>query len=100
MAGESVGWSRTREVLSTAIVDVLKSWPELHQRVFIKSHYCSESIEQISISVGLRASEVRAVLDLCDRKLRGALKGFRQGAPEREDSLLHASTFASNGCFQ
>jgi DNA-directed RNA polymerase specialized sigma24 family protein len=100
MVAASLVWIRNRETLSTAILQVLRSWPELHQRVFVKSHYHSESIEEISISLGLRASDVRGILDQCDRKLRTALKGFREGLAQREDEVLPAAHFASNGCLQ
>jgi DNA-directed RNA polymerase specialized sigma24 family protein len=100
MVAASMVWIRNRETLSTAILQVLRSWPELHQRVFVKSHYHSESIGEISTSLGLRASDVRSILDQCDRKLRAALKSYREGVAQREDDgVLPAANFASSGCF-
>jgi DNA-directed RNA polymerase specialized sigma24 family protein len=75
-----VSMERNRKDLSEAIMDVLESWPELDRQVFTKSHYRGESAESISSSEGLSVSEVRMILDLCNRRLRQSLTGFRRGA--------------------
>jgi DNA-directed RNA polymerase specialized sigma24 family protein len=98
MAAAALGLERNRELLSEAIVDVLRSWPDLHRRIFIQSHYRGETIEQVSSSLNVDTSDVRVILDHCDRLLRTALKGFRDSAPERSCNLQTVG-FASNGCF-
>ncbi len=67
---------RTRYGLSEAIVNVLESWPELERRVFTQSHYRGDSVEVISLSVGLSVSEVRSILEQCNRRLRQSLMAF------------------------
>ena len=74
---------RERKDLSEAIVDVLESWPELDRQVFTKSHYEGQSADSISNSEGLSVSEVRMILDLCNRKLRQSLSEYRRGAWNR-----------------
>jgi DNA-directed RNA polymerase specialized sigma24 family protein len=98
MAVVALGLERTRELLSEAIVEVLRSWPELHRCVFVQSHYRGESVEQLSNSLHIDASEIRIILEHCDRMLRAALKGFRDDAHERTCRLQPVG-LASNGCF-
>ncbi len=101
MQGANFGMERTRELLRERILDVLKSWPDVDRRVFVQSHYRGESPEAISISLGLKAGEVRLILGHCERSLRAALKAFRDGSAEEEPSApLQPARFASNGCFQ
>ncbi len=69
---------RTRNGLSEAILNVLRSWPLLERQVFTESHYRGESPERISISLGLSVSEVRSILEQCNRRLRQSLKAFRR----------------------
>jgi len=91
---------RNRELLCQAIVDVLRSWPELHRRVFEQAHYQGDSVEKISGSLGLSATDVSTILKSCDRKLRLALRGFRggsHGAVTRPPQKCTA--FSVNGCF-
>jgi DNA-directed RNA polymerase specialized sigma24 family protein len=91
---------RTRELLCERILDILRSWPELHRRVFVQAHYRGESPEKISSALGLKSSEVRQILENCDRRLRSALKSFRFGHIEDPSDALSAVSFASNGCYQ
>lgn len=101
MDGIIYGTDRTRELLCEKIVDVLRSWPEVHRRIFVHSHYRGESPEEISASLGLKTPEVRQILENCDRKLRVALKSFRFGnVIENPSGALQTISFASNGCFQ
>jgi DNA-directed RNA polymerase specialized sigma24 family protein len=66
-----------RELLSQAIVDILRSWPELHRSVFVQAHYQGRPIEKISGYLGLSAPDVHRILDGCERKLRSALRNYR-----------------------
>jgi DNA-directed RNA polymerase specialized sigma24 family protein len=101
MEGAIFGMDKTRELLSERIVEALRSWPELHRRVFVQSHYRGESLEEISVSLGLKAIEVRQILENCDRRLRVALKSFRLGnVIENPSDTLQAISFAANGCYQ
>jgi DNA-directed RNA polymerase specialized sigma24 family protein len=92
---------RNRELLSQAIMDVLKSWPELHRRVFEQAHYQGNSVEKISGSLGLSATDVRLILESCDRKLRSALRSFRS---ESHSDATHycqrRAAFSVSGCFR
>ncbi len=69
----------TRNGLSEAILNVLRSWPTLHRQVFTQSHYYGESAESISCSLGLSVADVRSILEQCNWKLQLALKAFRRG---------------------
>lgn len=91
---------RNRELLSQAIMDVLKSWPELHRRVFEQAHYQGDSVQKISGSLGLSATDVSTILESCDRKLRWALRSFRGGS---HGAVMHPrqkrAAFSASGCF-
>lgn len=90
-----------RELLSHAIVDILRSWPELHRRVFEQAHYQGRSAENISSSLGLSIADVRLILESCDRRLRSALRDFRgdvEGAGNQ--SCPRRPAFSVNGCFR
>lgn len=101
MEGTIFDMEKTRELLSERIMEVLRSWPELNRRVFVRSHYQGESVEDISVSLGLNAIQVRQILENCDRKLRAALKSFRIGnVIENTPDTLQAISFASRGCYQ
>jgi DNA-directed RNA polymerase specialized sigma24 family protein len=67
-----------RELLSQAILDVLGGWTDLHRQVFVKAHYQGQSVDAISGLLGMPAPEVRRILDNCDRRLRAALRSFRE----------------------
>ena len=98
MAAEISSFDRNREILCLRIVDVLRSWPELQRRVFMLSHYRGDSAEDISSMLGLRTGEVKLILEHCDRKLRNALKTFRDGSLEAESPSMTADSLTSNGC--
>jgi DNA-directed RNA polymerase specialized sigma24 family protein len=78
-----------RKDLSDAILGALESWPERDRQVFTKSHYQGQSADSISNSEGLSVSEVRAILDLCNKRLRQSLTGFRRSALSRWSSSDH-----------
>ncbi len=77
-----------RKCLSEAILIELKSWPDQHRQAFVMSHYRGQTIENVGLSLGLTAGEVRQILSFCERKLRSALKNFREG--NCEGSLVSA----------
>jgi len=92
---------RNRELLSQAIMDVLKSWPELHRRIFEQAHYQGDSVEKISGSFGLSATDVCMILESCDRKLRSALRSFRGGSHGAvTHSCQRRAAFSISGCFR
>jgi DNA-directed RNA polymerase specialized sigma24 family protein len=66
-----------RDCLLHAILNVLKGWPELHRSIFIQAHYQGKSQGEISRGLELCAEDVRRILDVCDRRLRSALREFR-----------------------
>ena len=80
MGVTTVGSRPIRELLTEAILEVLRSWPELDRRVFVQAHYAGHSVEQVSSNLGLNISEVRSILERCERKLYLALKVFRQSS--------------------
>ena len=84
-----------RELLSKAIVETLRSWPQLHRQIFSEAHYRGRSIESISNSFNMSSEAVRAILQECDGRLRNALKSFRNSRP---GSLRPC--YAVNGCFR
>jgi DNA-directed RNA polymerase specialized sigma24 family protein len=67
-----------REGLVKAILDEIKSWPETHRLIFMRSHYQGDSPKCLSDAFGLGEHEVRSILQSCDRKLRGSLRAFRE----------------------
>jgi len=69
---------RQREGLVKAILDEIRSWPETHRLIFMRSHYQGDSPKCLSDVFGLSEHEVRSVLQSCDRRLRGSLKAFRE----------------------
>ncbi len=101
MSGGSMELERNRELLSQAIVDVLMSWPEIQRRVFEQAHYQGRSVEEISGSLGLSATNVRMILENCDRRLRAALRDFSGEARSTEESSgPQRVAFCTNGCFR
>jgi DNA-directed RNA polymerase specialized sigma24 family protein len=92
---------RERELLSRAIVDILRSWPEEHRRVFEQAHYQGRSAESISKSLDLSTAHVRLILENCDRRLRSALRGFRGDLEDPESQSCKGRTaFSVNGCYR
>ena len=89
-----------RELLSQAIVDVLASWPELHRQIFEMAHYQGSPVEGISGRLGVNASDVHRILEVCDRKLRASLRGFRDvRANIKEDHGPGGTGLSFGGCF-
>ncbi len=77
MSADRTGFEPERELLSQAIVDSLKSWPEKQRRIFIEIHYAGRSVEEISRSLCMARKEVLQILQKCEHKLFRALKAFR-----------------------
>lgn len=101
MSGASMEVERNREMLSQAIVDVLMSWPELHRRVFEQAHYQGRSAEEISGSLSLSVTNVRMILENCNRRLRAALRAFAGEARSAEESSgSQRVVFCTDGCFR
>jgi hypothetical protein len=100
MSAAGLIMERTRIGLSEAIVNILRSWPARHRQIFTQSHYCGETAESISNSVGLSVPEVHLILEQCNRMLRQSLKDFRRGtliSLRSPDS--RAAEFSANNCF-
>lgn len=101
MSAVGLELEHNRELLSQAIVDVLRSWPELQRRVFEQAHYQGRSAEMISGSIGLSAADVRTILESCDRKLRLALRGFcREAHGAAAHSRPRRAAFSASGCWR
>jgi DNA-directed RNA polymerase specialized sigma24 family protein len=77
MSAAGFQMEKTRSGLSEAILSELASWPEIHRQVFVEAHYRGLSVEQVSHSLGMNAVEIRIILQQCERKLRQALRSFR-----------------------
>jgi DNA-directed RNA polymerase specialized sigma24 family protein len=77
MAAAGLRFESSRELLSQAIVESLKSWPEFQRRIFIEIHYRARSVEEVSRALGVQQTEVIEILQRCERKLHRALKVFR-----------------------
>jgi len=69
---------KTRDLLTQAIVECLNSWSEIHRRIFIDTHYCGRSVEEIARTLNLRPSDVSSILQQCERRLHESLKVFRE----------------------
>jgi DNA-directed RNA polymerase specialized sigma24 family protein len=66
-----------RELLSQAIVDVVRSFPENHRRIFVQVHYGGRHVEEAARSLGISVNEARQILEQCERKLVKNLRMFR-----------------------
>jgi DNA-directed RNA polymerase specialized sigma24 family protein len=77
MAACSVLVESPRELLSQAIVDVVRSFPENHRRMFVLVHYGGRHVEEAARSLGIGVSEARHILEQCERKLVKNLRQFR-----------------------
>ena len=71
-----------RKCLSDAILVELESWPDQHRQAFVIAHYRGQTVENVGLRLGLSTGEVRQILAFCERKLRSALKNFREGSCE------------------
>ena len=67
-----------RQVLSEAIRREIGSWPDLHRRVFVRSHYEGQSTKTIAISLGLSTCSAELILEECEQKLLMSLRRFRE----------------------
>ncbi len=86
MSAAGLRIERTRNGLSEVILGELESWPDLHRRIFVQSHYRGQSLDEVSLGLGLSASEVRLILEQCERRLRQALKAFRESRQDADSS--------------
>jgi DNA-directed RNA polymerase specialized sigma24 family protein len=77
MASRMPDIEREREILSRTIVRTLDSWPETHRRIFTEIHYRGKSIESVASAFAIEQSEVYALLEECERKLRHSLQLLR-----------------------
>ena len=96
MATAHLRFEPQRDLLSQAIVQSLKSWPETQRCIFIGIHYGGRSVEEMSRAFGMRAGEVIQILRQGERKLFRALKVFRDGTPcEVSQEPPHPLVFAA-----
>ncbi len=101
MAAAGMRFEPSRELLSQAIVDSLKSWPEFQRRIFIEIHYGGRSVEEVSRTLGLSRNEVTQILKHCERKLYRALKTLRDEASgDMSEEPSHPMVYAAGGCFR
>ena len=66
-----------RELLSQAIIDVVRSFPENHRRIFVQVRYEGRSVDEAARALGISVSEARQILEQCERKLIRDLREFR-----------------------
>jgi len=98
MSGDALRTGYIRNGLSEVILGELDSWPDLHRHIFVQSHYRGQSLEQVSRSFGMGVSEVRLILNQCERRLRDALRAFREPKKEPEStSSLRPPVIATSG---
>jgi DNA-directed RNA polymerase specialized sigma24 family protein len=69
-----------REDLFQGILDTLREWPSLDQKIFAQVHYRGQSMEAISRRLNLDMTEVRRILQHRDRELYAALRKFRESS--------------------
>ena len=73
MASGSLRVEPSRDSISHAILESLKSWPALPRQVFVEIHYQGRSVEEVASSRGISADEVARILGFCERRLYRAL---------------------------
>ena len=78
MAANELEIRNVRDNLSQAIVEVVSSWPASHRRLFTAVHYAGSRIDEAGRASGIDPSEAAGVLELCERRLREALREFRR----------------------
>ncbi len=101
MAAAGLRFEPSRELLSQAIVESLKSWPEFQRRIFVEIHYGGRSVEEVSRTLGLSRIEVTQILEHCQRKLHRALKAFRdETSGDVSGESSHPLVYAAGGCFR
>ncbi len=99
MATNGIAFEGSRELLSQAIVESLNSWPEIHRRVFVETHYRNRSVEEISRDLGIGCREVTQILENCEHRLFHALKVFRDvTSDEAPAEPPHPVIYASRAC--
>jgi DNA-directed RNA polymerase specialized sigma24 family protein len=99
MAAAGLRLESSRELLSQAIVESLKSWPEFQRRIFIEIHYRGRSVEEVSRALALQQSEVAEILRQCECKLHRALKVFRdRTSGEVSEKPPHSLACPASSC--
>lgn len=73
MATGSLRIEPSRDSISHAILESLKSWPALPRQVFIEVHYQGRPVEEVAKSKHISADEVNRILRFCERRLYQAL---------------------------
>lgn len=101
MAAAGLRFESSRELLSQAIVESLKSWPEFQRRIFIEIHYRGRSVEEVSRALALEQTEVAEILRQCECKLHRALKVFRdRTSSEVSEEPPQSLVYATGTCFR
>lgn len=101
MAAAGLRFESSRELLSQAIVESLKSWPEFQRRIFIEIHYRGRSVEEVSRALALEQTEVAEILRQCECKLHRALKVFRdRTSSEVSEEPPQSLAYATGTCFR
>lgn len=77
-----------REDLFQGILDTLREWPSLDQKIFAQAHYAGQSMEAISHHLNLDVTEVRRILQHRDRELYAALRKFRESSCAESPLIL------------
>ena len=77
MAACSLLVESPRELLSQAIIDAIRSFPETHRRIFVQVRYEGRRVEDAAIALGISETEARQILQQCERKLIRNLREFR-----------------------
>ena len=98
MCGDVLKREYIRNNLSEVILGELDSWPDLHRQAFVQAHYQGQSLEQVSRSLGMRVPDVRQILTQCERRLREAVRAFREPTKEAQlASSLRPPAIAASG---
>jgi DNA-directed RNA polymerase specialized sigma24 family protein len=83
-----------RELLSSAIVHALQSWPAFQRQIFTDVHYGGRRIEDLSSSLNVSPEFIRDILNDCERRLRAALRSYW-----RRPNLLPLQGYSVGRCF-
>lgn len=78
MSAAEMNLDTFRELLSRTIAEIIRSWPDLPRRIFTQVHYRGGSVDDVARLHGLSVCEARQILEGCERRLRSALRPFRE----------------------
>ncbi len=70
-----------RELLTQAISEVIRSWPDRPRRIFSDVHYRGKSVADVARASGLSSCDVGQILESYERRLRICLRPFRESNP-------------------